>query len=816
MATEYKLSYAASEIDRRLGMVDDLNTQIGNINENIPAKVSDLENDSGFITSGEAERILSNTDKTLTETGMPADAEAVGEALKQIKINIPTKVSEFENDAGYLTEVNNITPEQTTFFNAIPSENLLDVSTMKEGMLHTNGRIYTVEDNEAYGAYKYSEQYIPVSEGDILAVQMITLDGLQSSFDSNAAFSRVVAYDKDKQVLSSLGGISTAENTLYFYTVPASVSFVRICLNYTNSPTNIMITRNATEVLPYQPYEGTYMINEIYLPEQQVISVDEKVNLPKDENGNIQYGINGQVLQTNGDGSTRWAENNAVVNSVTPEQTTFFELTPSTNLLDTSTMKIGLLNNNGKIYTTEDNASYGAYRYFEQYIPVDEGDEISVQYTRDSLRQTTAGGAYSIARVAAYDSEKQILSSLGAITNSTNKVYVYKVPATVKYIRLCLSSTIDQCTDIAVVKNTSDVIPYDEYGVSRAYLKEEHLKKETKDIVAFLPDEISCAVGRTIEIYNKQVCPLAEKYHFRWLCNVGKALERKFSITGTEALIGDYSLTLEIFDDEETCLYSKLCNLKIVSNTLTDNITICPIGDSLTNTKQWLNEVPILSENKISYVGTRGGGKHEGRSGFTSTGYTTAHGYDFEQSNVEDVHPFWDGSKFSWSYYKTNSGINPTAVQIFLGTNDLFNVGTGETLSENIKTMVDSIRLTDANMPIFVVLTILVGSQNGLGKQENSDGFAMYKGKYKYSLDCKFIKAMEVLHDTLKDYENLYFVPLTECHDNEYNFGSIETPVNPRATQMEYMPNEGIHPQQQGYEQMADVMYSVYCRAFAE
>jgi lysophospholipase L1-like esterase len=149
-----------------------------------------------------------------------------------------------------------------------------------------------------------------------------------------------------------------------------------------------------------------------------------------------------------------------------------------------------------------------------------------------------------------------------------------------------------------------------------------------------------------------------------------------------------------------------------------------------------------------------------------------------------------------------------------LGTNDLFGNTTPEDFSANIKVMVDNIRSSDANIPIFVVLTILTGDQNGLGKQQSTDGFASYKGKYKYGLDCKFITAMSLLYETLKDYSNLYFVPLTECHDNEYNFGAVETAVNPRASQKEFMPNEGIHPQQQGYEQMADVMYSVYCRAF--
>lgn len=46
MATEYRLSYTATEIDEKLGKVDNLVTK----NE-VPTKTSDLTNDSGFITS---------------------------------------------------------------------------------------------------------------------------------------------------------------------------------------------------------------------------------------------------------------------------------------------------------------------------------------------------------------------------------------------------------------------------------------------------------------------------------------------------------------------------------------------------------------------------------------------------------------------------------------------------------------------------------------------------------------------------------------------------------------------------------------------
>ena len=333
---------------------------------------------------------------------------------------------------------------------------------------------------------------------------------------------------------------------------------------------------------------------------------------------------------------------------------------------------------------------------------------------------------------------------------------------------------------------------------------------------AFLPDEIVCAVGRTVEIYNEQVCPLAEKYHFRWVCQIGKALERKFSITGTEALVGEHSLELYIYNDANRQIYYKKANLKIVPNAISDNLEICAIGDSLTNNKYWMKEVNTLSGGKIGYVGSRSGNiegltvGHEGRSGWTSFNMLAATEYTYEN---EGVHPFWDGEKFSWNYYKQTTGIDPDAVQLFFGTNEL-SWESAEVYAANMKAIVDAIRADDADLPIFVVLLPLMGDQNGIGVQQSNDGYASQVGKYKYGQDLLFIGGAEALYEALKGYEDLYFIPLTQCHDSKYNYGAVETPVNPRAEQTEIMPKEGVHPTKQGYEQFADVMFSVYCEAF--
>ena len=46
MATEYKLSYTGSEINEKLGKIDSLAEK-----NDIPTKTSQLDNDSGFLTS---------------------------------------------------------------------------------------------------------------------------------------------------------------------------------------------------------------------------------------------------------------------------------------------------------------------------------------------------------------------------------------------------------------------------------------------------------------------------------------------------------------------------------------------------------------------------------------------------------------------------------------------------------------------------------------------------------------------------------------------------------------------------------------------
>lgn len=93
MATEYKLSYTASDINERLGKVGEIDTLknlVGTtpVSEQISAAIADIDMEV-------------ETDTTLKVSGVAADAKAVGDAIANVKVETDTtlKVSGSAADA---------------------------------------------------------------------------------------------------------------------------------------------------------------------------------------------------------------------------------------------------------------------------------------------------------------------------------------------------------------------------------------------------------------------------------------------------------------------------------------------------------------------------------------------------------------------------------------------------------------------------------------------------------------------------------------------------------------------------------------------
>lgn len=404
------------------------------------------------------------------------------------------------------------------------------------------------------------------------------------------------------------------------------------------------------------------------------------------------------------------------------------------------------------------------------FIAVAEGDIVAFSYM-PSVRSV----AMNVKFLAAYSSGKEIISSAGM---SANAMY-YKVPSGVSYIRFSWNTKSYSVNVKAEITENYNPGHYESYYKEAGFSASKLIRKPIR---CFLPRYIYVAIDRTIELYNSQVCVDCEGYYFQWICNYGTAMSRKFTITGTEAMaaakgdstlsVGQHRLTLNLFDRFGNMCWTGQTILCVHAASAAGRIL--PIGDSLTNWKRWLPEVMKLSGDTISFVGTRYSGvdydsdgktynegtiHHEGRSGFSAADYLSDSSYSFDTryDGVPEVegseNPFFDGEKFSLSHYLTSQSIEtPSAVQIFLGTNDI-----SDSVSDavaNIKAMVDSIVSEYPDMLIFLCHTIYRSGQNGYGTI-GSDGYSGGSGvrAYQYDEDCKVFDLMVGLTKELETVE---------------------------------------------------------------
>lgn len=497
-----------------------------------------------------------------------------------------------------------------------------------------------------------------------------------------------------------------------------------------------------------------------------------------------------------------------------------FALKEGQNLWNKSDPDLGVgkfLNTNGRL---DDNASY----ITSGFISVSEGDRLIASYLGGDGTTPSA----QMRTVAAFDYAKTAINAKGVYS-----VDDYTVPSGVSFVRVCLSkNSYGENIQIQKVDPGESFMPYKAYEEPHYELKPENAEAYPgKPENVYLPADVYVAVGRTIELYNEQIVLDHEKYRFRWVCPIGSAFARKFSVTGETA--GNKKLVLNLYDDKGNLCWAGRSTIHVVAAGSPAK-KILPIGDSLTNWKAWLQETMLLSGQSIEWLGTRYSGlstdsegntypsgtiHHEGRSGWSAadylanTQYTFDNRYDGSDQVDGKANPFWDGTKFSLAHYlETQTGVaEPDAVQIFLGTNDLANKGAAGAAAD-IVSLIDAIRDEYADMPILLCNTIFRSNQNGYG----SVGEEAYSGgsganAWQYDEDAKVMDLMCALRESLKGYSGITFVPLASIMDREYDFGQVLTNVNPRSSVQIPMPAESVHPQAAGYYQMADEMYSAIC-----
>ena len=333
----------------------------------------------------------------------------------------------------------------------------------------------------------------------------------------------------------------------------------------------------------------------------------------------------------------------------------------------------------------------------------------------------------------------------------------------------------------------------------------------------YLPEVYYAASGLTMEIYNSQITNLGThigEYDVVWDCEVGEMLERKFSIAATEELIGEYPLTVTVYDAFGNAVADKESKLCITEGKQWQ-FSILAIGDSLSANGALYSKMQENLGNQLICNGTRGyeGFLTEARLGFSAENYLTETGYYLEEG--EEVHKFWNPDKksFDWNYYKETTGFQPNVVLLHLGTNGLLS---GEENADHICKIVELIRKDDKNIPIYVVQTIYQSDQNGIGSMKMNNGSLMFQGQHKSQRDLAVFQLMGYLDEKLSDEKKVYLVPAGISMDSENAFTMEERLVNPYSEKTEAVAVDAVHPSAAGYYQIADTIYSTMCGTMEE
>ena len=167
------------------------------------------------------------------------------------------------------------------------------------------------------------------------------------------------------------------------------------------------------------------------------------------------------------------------------------------------------------------------------------------------------------------------------------------------------------------------------------------------------------------------------------------------------------NITYQVYDRFLNSIESGTTSF-VINDTEPSSQTMLIIGDSFVSFNYIgpdLRDLFTNDGNTLTLIGTQGSdlNKHEGYAGWKYTDFTT--------NSKASSNPFWDGSKFNFTYYMNQNGYsNLDSVYIQLGTNDASAGSANQNMTDVInaaQTMINSILEYNSNIKIYLGLTVM-------------------------------------------------------------------------------------------------------------
>lgn len=323
------------------------------------------------------------------------------------------------------------------------------------------------------------------------------------------------------------------------------------------------------------------------------------------------------------------------------------------------------------------------------------------------------------------------------------------------------------------------------------------------DIQLMLPPEIYCTPFTETSVYYENLLdgPGTEGYTFRFSPELGSgdSVKYTFNIKGKRSR--NYHLTIDVFDSAgakagkgKTKVY-----FTVPDKAVSDTFNVLLTGNSLTAAGIYATRVKNLCQDHIDYsihfLGTKtakGGGIHEGYSGKT---------WEWFSKNIDSPFvvrtPGGDTALNFNDYFEDVIEEVPDIVVIELGINDCF--GADTTSTEAIDSTIDNMF-----MHVAYYLTQLIHYQSNiqigicLTPAPNKRKAAFYANYGEQYTQTGWTK----IHRRLNQRYIAYF-------DNNFQSNCSIIPLDLHIdTYNSYPPDNGVHPNEYGYNQIASCIFN--------
>jgi len=176
---------------------------------------------------------------------------------------------------------------------------------------------------------------------------------------------------------------------------------------------------------------------------------------------------------------------------------------------------------------------------------------------------------------------------------------------------------------------------------------------------------------------------------------------------------------------------------------------------------------------------------------------------DIEYSRVDNAsgNPFWnlEADRVDFTAYAKKLGVPRFDIcVVILGWNSWSQ--NENKIKTEARTLMNNIRRDLPDCKIVLVGPHTTSSQDGLGTSYGTLFNYMDKLEFAFSLDGWY-------REIAKEYSEMYYVNMAGQFDTEYNYPTVERKANVRSQKTVIMQSNGLHPTENGYRQIGDIVY---------